>query len=101
MAQHSSPPDRAKRTANRLTQQKFRRQRKDYIAQLETELAMCRAGASEELVQRRQQVEQLAAEKKILRDMLIKVAHSLGNACGLDVTLTCPCATRSESRNDY
>ncbi|EAT77322.2 hypothetical protein SNOG_15389 [Parastagonospora nodorum SN15] len=88
MAQHSSPPDRAKRTANRLAQQKFRRQRKDYIAQLETELAMCRAGASEELVQRRQQVEQLAAEKKILRDMLIKVAHSLGNACGLDVTLT-------------
>ncbi|KAH5148433.1 hypothetical protein HBH70_026430 [Parastagonospora nodorum] len=78
----------AKRTANRLAQQKFRRQRKDYIAQLETELAMCRAGASEELVQRRQQVEQLAAEKKILRDMLIKVAHSLGNACGLDVTLT-------------
>ena len=86
---NNSLPDAedSKRVANRLAQRKFRRQRKDYITQLESELALCRAGASEELDHRRQEVVRLHEEKAALRELLEHVACSLSRICGTDISI--------------
>lgn len=77
----------SKRVANRLAQRKFRRQRKDYITHLENELALCRAGASEELDHRRQEVARLHEEKAALRELLEHVACNLSRICGTDISI--------------
>lgn len=73
-----------KRLANRIAQRKFRRQRKDYIAQLERELAICKAGADAELSQRRKDVEKLRGERAELRSLLDHVVKSLQRICAED-----------------
>ncbi|QPC63169.1 hypothetical protein HYE67_005400 [Fusarium culmorum] len=77
----------SKRVANRLAQRKFRRQRKDYITHLENELALCRAGASEELDHRRQEVARLHEEKAELTELLEHVACNLSRICGVDISI--------------
>jgi hypothetical protein len=77
----------SKRVANRLAQRKFRRQRKDYITHLENELALCRAGASEELEHRRQEVTRLHEDKAELREILEHVACNLGRICGVEISI--------------
>ncbi|KAL6152116.1 hypothetical protein ACJBU6_09001 [Exserohilum turcicum] len=66
---NASDPDESKRVANGLAQRKFRRQRRDYIAHLEQELALCRESATGELVHRRQEIARLNQEKTELRDL--------------------------------
>ena len=85
----NSLPDaeHSKRVANRLAQRKFRRQRKDYITHLENELALCRAGASEELDHRRQEVVRLHEEKAALRELLEHVTCNLSRICGTDMSI--------------
>ncbi|KAI6750743.1 hypothetical protein HG530_014639 [Fusarium avenaceum] len=90
----NSQPDKSlpdaedsKRVANRLAQRKFRRQRKDYITHLENELALCRAGASEELDHRRQEVARLHEEKAKLTELLAHVACNLSRICGVDISI--------------
>jgi hypothetical protein len=73
-----------KRLANRIAQRKFRRQRKDYIAQLERELAICKDGAEAELLQRRKDVEKLRSEQAELRSLLDHVVKNLQRICGED-----------------
>ncbi|KAF5708052.1 hypothetical protein FMUND_10771 [Fusarium mundagurra] len=98
---NSQPPpqtadtDDPKRIANRLAQRKFRRQRKDYIAHLENELALCRAGASDELTQRRQEVAKLHEEKAELRELLEHVANTIARVCRVDITI-CDQGSRPE-----
>ncbi|KAL2848864.1 hypothetical protein BJY01DRAFT_246088 [Aspergillus pseudoustus] len=58
-------------------QQKFRRQRKDYIANLERELRLCRDSAGEELHPRRRQVETLKKQRTELRELPHHVATTL------------------------
>ncbi|EMD61784.1 hypothetical protein COCSADRAFT_201340 [Bipolaris sorokiniana ND90Pr] len=104
----------SKRVANRLAQRKFRRQRKDYIAHLENELALCRAGASEEIDHRRLEVARLREEKAALRELLEHVICNLSQICGTDISiagistqrqhnaLVCPTTpTEKESQCDY
>ncbi|KAJ1323987.1 bZIP-type transcription factor MBZ1 [Microdochium nivale] len=83
--------DENKRVANRLAQRKFRRQRKDYVAHLEHELALCRRGVDEELLHRRQEVAQLHEDKAGLREMLQQVAACLGRVCGVTVSIGDEC----------
>ncbi|RYP44978.1 hypothetical protein DL768_008615 [Monosporascus sp. mg162] len=71
----------SKRIANRIAQRKFRRQRKDYIAFLERELDLCRANGSEELLQRRRQVEALRSQQAELRSLLCQITAVLQRIC--------------------
>lgn len=66
-----------KRSVNRLVQQKFRRQRKDYIAHLERELALCRAGGNDKLVQRRHEVTRLRERQRELWALLETIISTL------------------------
>jgi hypothetical protein len=76
----------SKRVANRMAQRKFRRQRKDYIAYLERELELCRATGSEELLQRRGQIEALRSQKAELRSLLCRVTDVLQRICNSEDT---------------
>ncbi|RYP92707.1 hypothetical protein DL770_001220 [Monosporascus sp. CRB-9-2] len=71
----------SKRIANRMAQRKFRRQRKDYIAFLARELELCRANGSEELLQRRGQVEALRSQQAELRSLLCQITVVLQRIC--------------------
>jgi hypothetical protein len=66
-----------KRASNRDAQRKFRRQRKDYIARLEQEVALYRAGGDTALTACRREVEQLRARQQQLQDLLLTVTGTL------------------------
>ncbi|KAL6229374.1 hypothetical protein BDW75DRAFT_245789 [Aspergillus navahoensis] len=66
-----------KRASNRDAQRKFRRQRKDYIARLEREVALYRAGGDTALTECRKEVEKLRERHQQLQDLLLTVSSTL------------------------
>jgi hypothetical protein len=66
-----------KRAANRLAQRKFRRQHKNYVAQLEKELELARAGAGEQFRHHAREIQRLRGQQVQLRNLLDHVVVTL------------------------
>lgn len=77
----------SKRAANRVAQRKFRRQHKDYVARLERELELSRAGASEELRHHQQEIKRLKDQQLKFRRLLDSVIKNMQKIIGDDEDL--------------
>lgn len=67
----------SKRLANRLAQRKFREQQRTHLQTLEKELALCQAGTSTELLERRRECKRLREDRNELRELLRTVAEAV------------------------